>query len=63
VFDNYFKGAIQVMFLGRVEARTVASEMMDSEHVLIGIMRVDPVLLRRLVSVRRSPLADRPFLR
>jgi hypothetical protein len=32
VFDNYSKAAIQVIFLARVEASTVASEMMDTKH-------------------------------
>jgi ATP-dependent Clp protease ATP-binding subunit ClpA len=48
VFDNYSKAAIQVIFLARVEASAVASEMMDTEHVLIGIGLVDPVLLEKI---------------
>jgi ATP-dependent Clp protease ATP-binding subunit ClpA len=48
VFDDYSKAAIQVMFLGRVDASNVATEMMDTQHVLIGIMRVDPETLQKI---------------
>jgi ATP-dependent Clp protease ATP-binding subunit ClpA len=48
LFDDYSKAAIQVIFLARVEASNVASEMMDTQHVVIGIVRVDPVLLQKL---------------
>jgi ATP-dependent Clp protease ATP-binding subunit ClpC len=42
VFERYSVAARQVIFVARVEAGRVGSPFIDTEHVLLGILRVAP---------------------
>jgi ATP-dependent Clp protease ATP-binding subunit ClpC len=42
VFERYSIASRQVIFVARVEAGRVGNPFMDTEHVLLGILRVAP---------------------
>ncbi len=50
MFDGYSEKARRVMFYARFEASRFDSSSVESEHVLLGIMREDKALMRRLIS-------------
>ena len=50
VFDGYSEKARRAMFFARYEAGRFDSAMVESEHLLLGIMREDKALMTRLVS-------------
>lgn len=49
MFERYDELARQVIFFGRFEAGAFGAEEIDTEHLLLGLMRADPPLLPRLV--------------
>ncbi len=50
MFDGYSEKARRVMFYARYEASRFDSPSVESEHVLLGVMREDKALMRRLIS-------------
>jgi ATP-dependent Clp protease ATP-binding subunit ClpC len=46
VFDRYSTASVQVIFSARVEAGNVGSAFIDTEHILLGLLRVDPTTLQ-----------------
>jgi ATP-dependent Clp protease ATP-binding subunit ClpC len=46
VFDRYSTASVQVIFSARVEAGNVGSLFIDTEHILLGLLRVDPATLQ-----------------
>jgi ATP-dependent Clp protease ATP-binding subunit ClpC len=49
VFDGYSEKARRAMFFARNEAGRFDSPMVESEHLLLGIMREDKALMTRLI--------------
>ena len=60
MFERYSTASRQVIFAARAEAGNVGSGFIDTEHILLGVLRVDPETLQltaqllSLDSVRRS---------
>jgi ATP-dependent Clp protease ATP-binding subunit ClpA len=54
VFDRYTELARRVMFFTRFEASEFGKMTMESEHLLLGLVRVDRPLLSRFVSKAAS---------
>jgi ATP-dependent Clp protease ATP-binding subunit ClpC len=50
VFDRYSEKARRAIFFARYEAGRFNSSMVESEHLLLGIMREDKTLMRSLMS-------------
>jgi ATP-dependent Clp protease ATP-binding subunit ClpC len=50
VFDGYSEKARRAMFFSRYEAGRFDSSMVETEHLLLGIMREDKALMVRLIS-------------
>lgn len=48
MFDRYSEAARQVIFLARLEAGKVGSKVIDTEHLLLGLIRIDPETLGRI---------------
>lgn len=48
MFDRYSEAARQVIFVARFEAGKVGSKVIDTEHVLLGLVGVDPETLQRI---------------
>lgn len=46
VFERYTKPAVRVIFFARFGASECGSESIEPEHVLLGLARHDPALLR-----------------
>jgi ATP-dependent Clp protease ATP-binding subunit ClpA len=46
VFERYSIASRRAVFSARVEAGLLGSEIIDSEHLLLGLMRVDPTTLQ-----------------
>ena len=49
MFERYTEKARRVIFFARYEASQVGSPYIETEHLLLGLLREDPGLLRRLV--------------
>jgi ATP-dependent Clp protease ATP-binding subunit ClpA len=45
VFENYSRAAQIAIMFARVEAGRVGAESIDTEHLLLGAMRTDPVTI------------------
>jgi ATP-dependent Clp protease ATP-binding subunit ClpA len=60
VFEGFSTASRQAVFCARWEAGFVGSEIIDSEHLLLGLLRVDPTTLQfiaqplTLISVREA---------
>jgi ATP-dependent Clp protease ATP-binding subunit ClpC len=50
VFEGYTEKARRVVFYGRYEASRFGSSIVETEHLLLGLMREDKALMIRLVS-------------
>lgn len=50
MFDGYSEKARRAIFFARYEAGRFDSPMVESEHLLLGIMREDKTLMRNLMS-------------
>jgi ATP-dependent Clp protease ATP-binding subunit ClpC len=48
MFDRYSESARQVIFFARCEAGILGSSLVEPEHLLLGLLRVDELLLRML---------------
>src|ERR1700690_2557503 len=64
MFERYTEKARRTVFFARYEAAQVGSAYIESEHILLGLLREDGVLLRRLLptlsaSVVREQLTSR----
>ena len=46
MFERFSTASRRAVFCGRWEAGFVGSEIMDSEHLLLGLVHVDPALLQ-----------------
>jgi ATP-dependent Clp protease ATP-binding subunit ClpA len=46
VFQRYSTASRRVIFCAWAEAGIVGSEVIDTEHLLLGVLRVDPATLR-----------------
>jgi ATP-dependent Clp protease ATP-binding subunit ClpC len=49
LLDGYSEKARRAIFFARYEAGRFSSTMVESEHLLLGIMREDKALMRRLI--------------
>ena len=62
MFDRYSTASRRAVFLARAEAGFVGSKPIDSEHLLLGLLRVDPPTFQQvapalsLTSVRADAL-------
>ena len=50
MFDRYSEKARRAIFFARYEATRFNSPMVESEHLLLGIMREDKALMRNLIT-------------
>ncbi len=50
MFDRYSEAAGQVIFLARFEAGRVGSKVIDTEHLLLGLVLVDPETIAMIAS-------------
>jgi ATP-dependent Clp protease ATP-binding subunit ClpA len=48
VFDNYSRAAKMAIMFARAEAGRVGAESIDTEHLLLGAMRTDPVTINSI---------------
>ena len=48
MFDRFTEQARQVIFFARYEASSLGSESIDTEHLLLGVVRQDKLLALRL---------------
>jgi hypothetical protein len=48
MFERYTEGARQAVFYARYETSLAGSPHIESEHMLLGLLRIDPKLRRRL---------------
>ena len=62
LFERFSTASRKAVFCARWEAGFVGSEIIDSEHLLLGLLRVDPTTLQyicqavTLISVREAAL-------
>ena len=62
MFERFSTASRKAVFCARWEAGFVGSEIIDSEHLLLGLLRVDPTTLQyicqavTLISVREAAL-------
>jgi hypothetical protein len=49
MFERYTERARRVIFFSRYEASQLGSPMIETEHMLLGILREDPNVLRRFM--------------
>jgi ATP-dependent Clp protease ATP-binding subunit ClpC len=54
MFERYTEKARRVIFFARFEASNYGSTRIETEHVLLGLTREDPVLLRRFLGTNGS---------
>ncbi len=54
MFERYTETARKVIFYGRFAASQAGSEYVDTEHLLLGILRADPPLARRIFKTQRN---------
>src|SRR5437879_3240905 len=47
MFERYTERARRVIFFARFEASQYGSPSVDSEHILLGLLREDPALMSR----------------
>ena len=53
MFERYTEKARRVIHWGRYEAGQVGSECIDTEHILLGLLQEDSVLVRRFLPTDR----------
>jgi len=51
MFERYTEGARRVVFFSRYEARNFGSAYIETEHLLLGLLREEKVLIRRLLRI------------
>src|SRR5450631_4119572 len=49
MFERYTEKARRVIFFGRYEASVFGSPLIESEHLLLGVLREDKVLTSRIL--------------
>ena len=49
MFDRYTETARRVIFFARYEASQYGSSSIETEHLLLGLLRADPILIRRFL--------------
>ena len=54
MFERYTEKARRVIFFGRYEASQFGSPYIESEHILLGILREDKAMTRRLLQPHGS---------
>jgi 1-pyrroline-5-carboxylate dehydrogenase len=54
MFERYTEKARRVIFFGRYEASTVGSKYIESEHLLMGLLREDKAMARRIAGSGRA---------
>jgi ATP-dependent Clp protease ATP-binding subunit ClpA len=54
MFERYTEKARRVIFFARYEASEYGSPYIETEHLLLGLMREDPALTRRILHAGRS---------
>jgi ATP-dependent Clp protease ATP-binding subunit ClpA len=54
MFELYTEKARRVIFFGRYEASQYGSPYIETEHLLLGLLREDPAVARRVLSSDRS---------
>ena len=52
MFERYTEKARRVIFFARYEASQYGSEYIDTEHLLLGLLREDQALMRRILGPR-----------
>jgi hypothetical protein len=54
MFERYTEKARRVIFFARYEASQYGSKEIGTEHILLGLMREDPLLLRRFLGPTKA---------
>jgi ATP-dependent Clp protease ATP-binding subunit ClpC len=49
MFERYTEGARRTVFFARYEAAQIGAVYIDSEHILLGLLREDKALFKRLL--------------
>jgi ATP-dependent Clp protease ATP-binding subunit ClpC len=49
MFERYTEGARGTVFFARYEAAQIGSAYIETEHILLGLLREDRALFRRLL--------------
>jgi len=57
MFDRFTEQARQVIFFARYEASSLGSESIETEHLLLGVVRQDKLLALRLPAVQERQFA------
>jgi ATP-dependent Clp protease ATP-binding subunit ClpC len=52
MFERYTEGARRVLFFALNEAKVLGSPYIETEHLLLGLLKEDPELVQRLVGKR-----------
>src|SRR5258708_4586351 len=52
MFENFTEKARRVVFFARYEASLSGGQTIDPEHILLGLLREDPELFRRIAPDR-----------
>ena len=58
MFERYTEGARRTIFFARYEASQIGSAYIETEHLLLGLLREDKALFHRLLpdlDLRQSP--------
>jgi ATP-dependent Clp protease ATP-binding subunit ClpA len=58
MFEQYTEKARRAIFFSRYEASLLGSQQIEPEHILLGIVREDPDLIRRLMEPSRIPMDE-----
>ena len=54
MFERYSERARRVVFFARYEASQLGARQIETEHLLLGLLREDPALMKRLLSSDES---------
>ena len=53
MFERYTEAARRTLFFSRDEARTCGADAIETEHLLLGLMRDSNGVIRRILAARR----------
>src|SRR5580704_4178850 len=54
MFEKYTEAARKIIFFARYEASQLGGEHIDTEHLLLGVLRSDPPMARRVLKDPRQ---------
>ncbi|HEX9460505.1 MAG TPA: Clp protease N-terminal domain-containing protein, partial [Thermoanaerobaculia bacterium] len=70
MFEKYNEKARRALFFARYEASKLGSRVIESEHILLGVLREGEEIIKEIFSrfnvkpeqIRREVEGDRPFV-